>query len=113
MTNSERILNLMLDDEPRTAHQVAKELNMTYSSVGAAFALLHTNKKVYVFDWEWRKTVLARIYRIGDQEDADRPSSENAKKNLERKIHKMMIAQGRFPFDPQKPRCDVAASWIR
>ena len=112
MTNSEKVLKLMQDGELRTAHKVADELNMTYNQTSAAFALLHKAKLVYISDWEWRKNVLARIYKIGNDDDAYRPSSAKAKENLERRLHNMMIAQGRIPFNPKQPRCDIAASWI-
>ena len=112
MTNSEKVLTLMQDGELRTAHKVADELNMTYNQTSAAFAMLHKEHLVYICEWEWRKNVLARIYKIGNHEDAYRPSSAKAKENLDRKLRNMMISQGRIPFDPRKPRCDIAASWI-
>lgn len=108
-----RIMDLMQDYEPRTAAQVAKELNFRNATVTDAMSQLYAKKKLYIHAWTKAANATVRCYKLGDEFDAPRPDTKRKHNPVEERIRQDLAAAGRIPFDEKNPRCDVAASWIR
>lgn len=107
------ILEIMMDYQPRTSAEVARLLKLRAATITDALSQLHRKKKVYIHSWVKAGNATIRCYRLGDEFDAPRPDTKRKNNPIEDKIRQDLIAQGRPPFDPENPRCDVAASWIR
>jgi DNA-binding IclR family transcriptional regulator len=110
---SAKILELLIDNRPRTSLQVAEKLGMRPSTVTDSLSDLYSRKKVYICAWTKNKNVTVRVYKIGNDFDAPRPDTKRKHNPVEERIRQELAAEGRIPFDENNPRCDTAASWIR
>lgn len=108
-----RIMELIEDGRTITSQEAAEELDITLKASADAFCSLYKRKKVYIAGWQKYKNLVVRIYQLGYDFDAPRPTAKTQRNNVEKQINIDLLAQGRIPFDPFNPRCDVAASWIK
>lgn len=84
-----------------TTTQLAEQVDLPVSTVGAVLAELHRRRLVHISGWIRNKQgIPIKAYSWGDGVDAKQP--------LKTSKPKPVVEELKLPF----PRCDVAAAWL-
>ena len=98
----------MLKKEPMTTKEVAIELGVADGTGWDYLGDLKRKRLVYIEEYVWTPGGPAARYMTGDKEDALKPETD---KKLTRSARRR-FRQANY-FDKNKPRCDIAAQWMR
>lgn len=60
-----------------TVEHIARMLKMHPTTVRRTMLNLHSNRKVFIADWQIRGTATIAMYRAGDDEDVPAPEGRN------------------------------------
>ncbi len=112
MKTSEKVLGYLADGGSVSSRDLATNLNIRHTTMTDVMTRLHRAGQVYVSGWTMHGNVKVKLYSLGDLDDVEKPSALSNMLKSEKRINDRLRSEGREPFDPANPRCDVAASWI-
>lgn len=104
-------LNLILEilsKQAMTTKEIAIELDVTDGTGWDYMGILKRKKLVYIEEYIWTPGGPVARYMTGNKADAFKPKSDT---KLMRSIARKFRQENYF--NKNKPRCDIAAQWMR